>query len=242
MIIVDVEIKKAILGRNETAIPGIEYCGGWRAFDTMGISCVCTYDINTHLSRVFLEEDLGALAVYLWKKATSGFNTKRFDNCLLKEHGIDIDESIHYDMLEQLWIALGLNPDKFNPHTHGGWGLDAVCQATLGIHKTGHGAAAPVWWQQGRHGKVIDYCLNDVWMEGQLLLHILQGGLVYADRGGQRESVRVALPYTPPKGEPADKEALAEFERKTVFAVDTATDPPTTVATQTRPGGLGILR
>jgi hypothetical protein len=232
MIVLDVEIKKAILSRNEEPIPGIEYCGGWRDFANMGISCVCTYDTATHLSRVFLEEDLGSLAVYLYKKTTAGFNSRRFDNKLLHEHGIDVDDATHYDILEQIWVAQGLNPDKFNPHTHGGWGLDAVCSATLGLHKTGHGAAAPVWWQQGKRGKVIDYCLNDVWMEGQLLLHILAGGLINANG---KETIRVALPYSSPKPppytvEPADKEDLAEFERKTSSA--------NTVPS----GGLGIIR
>lgn len=191
MIIVDVEIKKAILGRGEAPTPDIEYCGGWRDFVGMGISCVCTYDINSHLSRVFLEEDLGDLAVYLYGKRTAGFNTKRFDALLLHEHGIDVELDQHYDMLEQIWIALGLNPDKFYPRTHGGWGLDAVCQATLGIAKTGHGALAPVWWQQGKRGRVIDYCLNDVWMEGSLLRHIIQHGWVACPPGkpGTRQNV-----------------------------------------------------
>lgn len=49
----DVEIKKAILGRAETPLPGIGYCAGWRDFANMGVACVCTYDIVTHLSRVF---------------------------------------------------------------------------------------------------------------------------------------------------------------------------------------------
>ena len=193
MIILDVEIKKAILGRNETPIEGIEYCGGWRDFAGMGISCVCTYDIVTHLSRVFLEEDLIELAKYLQGKRTAGFNTRRFDLPLLEANGVQpcwLEPDSHYDILEEIWLALGLNPDKFNPRTHGGWGLDAVCQATLGIKKTGHGALAPVWWQQGKRGKVIDYCLNDVWMEGSLLLHIINNsGLV---TNGSR--VRVALP------------------------------------------------
>jgi hypothetical protein len=192
VIIIDVEIKKAILGRNETPLPDIEYCGGWRDFAGMGISCVCTYDIVTHLSRVFLEEDLGELFGYLRDKPTAGFNTKRFDIPLLAHHWLalgtvkdrDSIGSPHYDILEQIWLALGLNPDKFNPRTHGGWGLDAVCQATLGIAKIGHGALAPVWWQQGKCGKVIDYCLNDVWMEGSLLLHIINNHSITRDPNG----------------------------------------------------------
>lgn len=175
MIIIDVEIKKAILARGEIPIEGIEYCGGWRDFEGMGIACICTYDLDTNLSRVFLEEDLNALVDYLYSKHTAGFNTKRFDLPLLQGNDFFVDETKHYDILEEIWIAQGLNPDKFYAKTHGGWGLDAVCQATLGTAKTGHGALAPVWWQQGKRGKVIDYCLNDVWMEAQLLLHIAKG-------------------------------------------------------------------
>jgi hypothetical protein len=187
MIVLDVEIAKAILGRGETPVEGISYCKGWRDFEGMGIACVTTYDINTHRSRVFLEEDLEDLQRYLHPIGsygglhTAGFNTKRFDIPLLAAHGVIVDPDAHYDMLEQIWLALGLNPDKFYYKTHGGWGLDAVCDATLGIRKTGHGALAPVWWQQGRRGKVIDYCCNDVWMEGSLLRHIIQHGWVTRD-------------------------------------------------------------
>ena len=214
MIVLDVEIKKAILGRNEEPIPDIEYCGGWRDFAGMGISCVCTYDTDTHLSRVFLEEDLLEFGLYVAGKPTAGFNTKRFDIPLLEANEAGpVELSNHYDMLEHIWLALGLNPNKFYPKTHGGWGLDSVCGATLGIHKTGHGAMAPVWWQQGRRGKVIDYCLNDCWMEGQLLLHILRGKTVINKEG---HVVHVEPPYP--------VSATQVF-----YGVDPVTDPPPVV-------------
>lgn len=242
MIIIDVEIKKAILGRHEKPIDGIEYCDGWRDFAGMGISCVCTYDVVTHLTRVFLEEDLGDLAVYLDKKPTAGFNTKRFDLPLLHAHGVDTND-VHYDILEKIWLALGLNPDKFNPRTQGGWGLDAVCNATLGIAKTGHGALAPVWWQQGKRGKVIDYCCNDVWMEGSLLLHIIRNsGLVT----NGKEQVRIAQPSVvglafsraldPFEGEVMGRQYGAAQQRD-INESGPSLDSPTT-----SPGGLGIIR
>jgi hypothetical protein len=177
MIIVDVEIKKAILGRGEEPLPGVEYCDGWRDFISMGIACVCTFDLRTRLSRVFLEEDLQGLQAYLSQHATGGFNTRRFDNQLLAAHGVQVAD-LHYDMLEQIWVALGLNPDRFVPKTHGGWSLDAVAGNTLGQQKSGNGALAPVWWQQGQRGRVIDYCLRDVWLEAQLLSHIVNGSPV----------------------------------------------------------------
>lgn len=242
MIIIDVETKKAILGRGETPIAGIEYCGGWRDFQGMGIACVCTYDITSQLSRVFLEEDLCALQDYLRGKPTAGFNTKRFDIPLLEEHGVSFGPyqtkelelhppAAHYDMLEQIWLALGLDPDKFNPRTHGGWGLDAVCQATLGIAKTGNGALAPVWWQQGKRGKVIDYCLNDVWMEGQLLLWILKGGLVGRDANN---AIRVKLP-------PMDVNNVAGVPNEPALAPERA-QWREEGGPSVPPGGLGIIR
>ena len=248
MIIIDVEIKKAILGRGEAALEGIEYCGGWRDFAGMGIACVCTYDIVTHLSRVFLEEDFAALRDYLRGKPTAGFNTKRFDLPLLAANGVPCVEMLdtHYDILEQIWLAQGLDPDKFNPRTHGGWGLDAVCQATLGIAKTGHGALAPVWWQQGKRGKVIDYCLNDCHMEGTLLQWILAGGALRNREDGP--AVWVKPPQTAPmQGAPMDVNNVVGGPNEPALAVERQQlrDEAERRAAEilNRPaGGLGIIR
>jgi hypothetical protein len=37
--------------------------------------------------------------------------------------------------------------------------------------KTGDGASAPIWWQENKIGKVIDYCMNDVMQERALFEH-----------------------------------------------------------------------
>jgi hypothetical protein len=235
MIVVDVEIKKAIRSRTEERLEGIEYCDGWRDFANMGIACVCTYDIVTHLTRVFLEEDLEDFQAYIAGKWTAGFNTVNFDNRLLLEHDIVVDAEHHYDILRGIWIALDLNPDTFNPRTHGGWGLDAVCQATLGIRKTGHGALAPVWWQQGKRGKVIDYCCNDVWMEGSLLLHVLQGKPVFNHPGSLVDGLHPVVPD--------EWASLSVTAKGRQYGAGQITSSETTVsATSAIPGGLGIVR
>lgn len=241
MLIIDVEIKKAILGRGEEPIPDIEYCQGWRDFAGMGISCVCTYDTATHLSRCFLEEDLQAFTTYVHGQPTAGFNTRRFDLPLLAANGgwPQPDGVPHYDMLEQIWIALGLNPDKFYYKTHGGWSLDAICQATLGIAKTGHGALAPVWWQQGRRGKVIDYCLNDVHMEGQLLLHIIYGGLV---RNAAGHAVHVPPPQSVDLSATYLERKARAFEEVPVAPLCAAEPAQDEGLRDTLIGGLGIIR
>ena len=179
MIVLDVEIEKAIPPRaNTPREPDIAYCEGWRDYPNMGIACVCTYELATGLSRVFLREELSQLAQYLRGRWTAGFNTRRFDNRLLAEHGVTLGDVQHYDMLEAIWRSIGLDPDRFVPATHGGWSLDAVCGATLGVQKSGDGASAPIWWQRGARGRVIDYCLRDVWLEAALLKFILLNGWV----------------------------------------------------------------
>ncbi len=43
---------------------------------------------------------------------------------------------------------------------------------------------APVDWQRGHHGKVIDYCLNDVKLTRQLFELALAGSRVIHPKGG----------------------------------------------------------
>jgi hypothetical protein len=148
MKIIDVEIKKGILGRNEVPMEGIDYCSGWRDFPNMGVSVVCTFDLLTRLTRVFLEEDFDDLREYIGKGPTGGFNTRGFDLPLLKHHGIEVDEAEHFDALWRIWEAIGVDPARFEWRTHGGWSLDNIMQSTFGLSKSGSGAMAPVWWQQ----------------------------------------------------------------------------------------------
>ena len=191
MIIIDVEIRKAIPGK-ERLIEGIEYCDGWRDFANMGVACACTYDTATNLSRVFYEEELTDLQAYIANKQTAGFNTRRFDLPLLAHHGVTVeDPTSHFDILESIWLAQGLDPDEFNWKTHGGWSLDNIMQSTFGIGKSGSGAMAPVWWQQGKRGQVVDYCLRDVWLEAKLAQWCADGCSINKGAG---ENIIVTMP------------------------------------------------
>lgn len=182
MIVIDVEIKNAILGRGETVREGISYCKGWRDFEGMGVACVCTYDIDSHLTQVFLEKQLPDLQALIAEHGgeTAGFNTRRFDIPLLAAHGVTVPQEPHYDALEKIWLQLGLNPDKFVPQTHGGWSLDAIMLATFALQKSGSGVMAPVWWQTGERGKVVSYCCRDTWLEAMLIRHMRAGRPVKA--------------------------------------------------------------
>lgn len=157
----DLEIVKAIPeGRPE---PGIDYCAGWDDHANMGISVIGAFDFKESRYRVFCKDNFQAfveLAHERWPLVS--FNGLAFDNRVIEATiGFAIPEARCCDLLVAIWQAVRLGP-QFEYPSHAGYGLDAVCAATFGRQKTGHGALAPVLWQRGEIGAVIDYCLNDV--------------------------------------------------------------------------------
>lgn len=127
------------------------------------------------------------------REVVVGYNSIGFDNPLCAAHGITIPEDKSYDLLVEIWKAAGLGP-KFQYPTHIGFTLDAVCTANLGLGKTGHGALAPVQWQRGQIGAVIDYCLNDVRITRQLLERIQKHGWIVDPRDSSRKLTIKNLP------------------------------------------------
>ncbi len=157
-LIYDIEIKKAILGRNENKIDGIEYCKGWGDHIGMGISCLCAFDYSTGKYRVFTDSNQSDFAELCKNRVTVGFNNHGFDEKVLKDcWNIEPAESVD--------ILIGI---KKTTGTHAGYGLDNCCEANFGVKKSGSGALAPVEWQRGNIGHVIDYCINDVYMTKRL--------------------------------------------------------------------------
>lgn len=174
MIIYDCEIVKAIQGKNEARKKGIEYCGGWKDFQGMGISCIGVYDYKENTYHVYCEDNLLEFQDLIDKRTwIVGFNSLSFDNLLCQANEITIPIEKSYDILVEVWKAAGLG-STFRFPTHTGYGLDALCNANAIRGKTGSGARAPILWQQGKIGQVIDYCLNDVKMTKELMDLILQ--------------------------------------------------------------------
>lgn len=157
-LIYDIEIKKAIAGKDGQKIDGIEYCKGWSDHAGMGISVLCAYDYKTSTYRVFTDSNQSDFAELCKDRLTVGFNNKNFDEKVLKACWF-FDPSDSLDILASIKATTG---------TNAGYGLDACCEANFGVKKTGHGALAPVDWQQGKIGSVIDYCINDVYMTKRL--------------------------------------------------------------------------
>jgi hypothetical protein len=164
VIIYDCEIVNAIPPRDGAKLDGIVYTEGWGDHAHMGISVIGVYDYLEERSRVFCQDNAAEFE-RLWKarELCVGYNNIPFDNALIDETEgwcCPPDDRC-YDILREIWAAAGLGP-RFDFRTHGGYSLDALCKANFGRSKSGNGAFAPVLWQQGKIGEVIDYCLNDV--------------------------------------------------------------------------------
>ncbi len=173
VLILDCEIENAIPSPGEQPYPEIRYCKGWKDFDNMGLAVTCAFDSQTG-PRIFLKDNAAALQQALDQAdLVIGHNIKAFDANLLRANSHAVPDEKLFDTLEQCWLAAGLAPAWKGPKTHGGFSLDALAHANLGQGKSGHGALAPVDWQNGRIGSVIDYCMRDVWLTYKLIEHIV---------------------------------------------------------------------
>ena len=161
-LIYDIEIYSAIPERNGSRVPNIKYCDGWDDHKNMGVSVIGVYDCQYEEARVFCQDNWSEFVKLAEsREVLVGFNNIPFDNVVLRTVGIHLDDAKCYDLLREMWLAAGLG-EKYAYPSHAGYGLDATCKANFGRGKTGNGALAPVLWQQGKIGTVIDYCLSDV--------------------------------------------------------------------------------
>ncbi len=162
MIILDGEIKNAI-PTEAPRVAGINYCEGWHDFKGMEVSVICAHLVRAGTTHVFLDDNLDDLAYMIGKcQWVAGFNSIKFDEPLLEAcWGIKIPGKKSFDFKREIVKAAGLDPMVRH---HAGFSLERCCGANTGALKNGHGALAPIWWQQGKRGRVIDYCLGDVSM------------------------------------------------------------------------------
>lgn len=177
IVVYDCEIENVIDGVNVT----------WGTYDKMGLSVACLYDYQTDDNHVYFKKDLQQLCARLdAADLVVGFNTTGFDNKLLRALGgilKDDDELPNWDILEWSRKATGWDGSRTFPK---GLKLDDHLEGTFGADymKTGHGEMAPKWWQEGKVGQVVSYCLADVKRERMLFEHIVQHGWVKTKANG----------------------------------------------------------
>lgn len=191
-VVVDVEIQRG----------PEEFPEGWEATDKLGVACACLYERRGDRFRVYGPGDVADLrARLLGADRISGYNIWKFDFPVIwAVSRFDWDTSNVNapaatallprtdDLLRRIWLALGLEPQEFS-ELHKGWGLDAVAGATLGRRKTGHGADAPRWFRDGDWARVVDYCLNDVALERDLVAFVDRYGFVVSPKDGTKLAV-----------------------------------------------------
>lgn len=191
ILLYDIEIKRAILARDDTPIPGIAYCRGWSDHLGMGIAVVCAYDYLDATYRVFDDQHLDDLARLIEaREIIAGFNTIGFDNKVLSAHGIPIPAQKNYDMLVE--IKKNAPAASFG-NGRSGLKLDDCCRANFGTEKNGSGADAPLLYQRGEWEKLVKYCLHDVRLSKMLLDRIIEKGEILDPRF-EGKVIKVAKP------------------------------------------------
>lgn len=191
-IIVDIEIVRGPLNKNETPVPGIQYVRGWSDHASMSVSVIGVYDYLTDQTRVFGEDNIDAFKALCGEREwVAGFNNIPFDNAVIRAccDGFDLDAK-SWDLLRAVWVASGLAPE-FSYPSHTGFGLEACSQANGGPPKSGNGALAPVLWQQGKYLSVVDYCCQDVWITRRLIDQARRGVPIACPKTGQWLQVKV---------------------------------------------------
>ena len=196
ILIYDCEIINAIPDPKRLKSPKVTYCEGWEDHKNMGISVIgCNY-MDEHqdilipvLNKPFegktdLVKDLAYQEMDNFQDSLDnidvlvGFNNHHFDDKLLAANDFVIpDKVINYDILAEVWEAAGL-PRTFEYPRSIGFSLDAICAANGIQRKTGSGANAALLWQNGKHQKVVDYCMNDIMMTTFLFTLIQNQGFI----------------------------------------------------------------
>lgn len=181
LIIYDTEIANGVATPDNQPKPGYKYAKGWTDYAGMGISVICAYDIAEAQYRVFMADNFSAFDDLVGRGAhVLGFNNHRFDDRLIRENGFRIPHEKSLDLAAAIWKSAGI-PNGEHPK---GLSLNACCQANGLPTKTGNGADAPQDYQDGRIGRVIDYCLNDVRCTLHLYRYIAQNGGLLDPRDG----------------------------------------------------------
>ncbi len=186
-IIYDCEIKNAIPDKNEQLRPNINYCKGWTDFLGMGISVISVYDYHVGQFRIFCEDNLSDFAALIDDSDhVIGFNQIHFDNKLIAAHGIEFDPRKNWDLYVEAKGAAGA--DKYAK----GYKLDDFVFVNFRIRKKQSGAFAPILWQQGKMGQVIDYGLTDTWLTKKCIDLIVETGAILDPRTGQ--TIKLSIP------------------------------------------------
>lgn len=156
--------------------------GGWDAPPAdFGITTCVGWSGATGRPHIFGDsrEDLGRLTALLEAHdAVLSFNGVNFDLPIIEGiWGEKVHVKHHLDLLQLIWEASGTTGHR------GGYRLTECCERSLGIEKSGESAMAPELARQGEWNKLIDYCLNDVFITRKLFIFAQENGGIISPEG-----------------------------------------------------------
>lgn len=168
ILIYDLEIENAILGYGEKPVDGIKYCNGWTDWAGMGFSVAEVWNSEDKVSYTFLKDNLKNFQTMIDSAdCVAGYNNQNFDANVLKAQGINIPEAKTYDLMLEALKGAGHTQTRVK-----GYKLDSFCEVNLNTHKTEDGSQAPIMWQRGEYGRVIQYCRFDTILTTELIKRV----------------------------------------------------------------------
>ena len=176
-IVYDVEIAKEV-----DSVPG-----KWDNPEGMGFGSAVAYSYDKDQYHFFLHEQgrAGLIALLANNKAI-GFNSIKFDSRVVLGNDRRFDdagetwriatESEEYVIWKNTDLLLEYIRARFEYQTvteaegrlgdraihDGSFSLDGLAEGTFGLKKTGHGAHAPILYQQEKYDELLEYNLHDV--------------------------------------------------------------------------------
>jgi hypothetical protein len=176
-VVYDLETIKPVPPADGGYVQGIEYCAGWGDYANMGISVLTAYSSRTNRIHVILNDNAQLFLDFIHShEAIVSFNGDTFDSKVLKAcWNLDVPPERSYDLYAEIRKA------KINNKQGGikySLGLDALAKANGMPGKVEGGDLAPVLWQQGKWGRVIDYCCADTDKTHKLYLPLADGGTI----------------------------------------------------------------
>lgn len=142
----------------------------------LDISVVCIYDYERDVYESYLEKDFGKLWPILEKTdLLIGYNSDHFDIPLLnKYYPGDLTKIKSLDILSEIKNSYGRRMK-----------LDQIAEGTFGVHKSGNGLDAVVWWKAGEIDKIVKYCIDDVKITKDVYDFALKNNKLVFKEGGE---------------------------------------------------------
>ena len=158
--------------------------GGWGNTHLMKLAVGVVWDSLEQKHFSYLENEADRLVAKLrMADLVVGFNVIGFDYPVLQPYARDFDlqEITTFDMLVDVKRLLNHRLS-----------LDHLAQNTLNAEKSADGLVSLQWYKEGKIGKIVEYCKQDVEITRDLFLYGESNGhVIYKTRSGTVKELKV---------------------------------------------------